>query len=61
MIPVSDIEYLMVREAEERLASRRAVNELARQAHAKMAELYCDQVWAAREAGNHEALTPAEP
>lgn len=61
MIPVNDIEYLMVREMEERLASRRAISEPARLAHAKMADLYDDQAWAARRSVCNEALTPAEP
>lgn len=61
MIPVNDIEYLMVREMEERLACRKAIGEPARLAHAKMADLYGDQVWTARTSVGDEALSSADP
>jgi hypothetical protein len=50
MIPKYDIEYSLVREAEERLASKNAVDETARVAHAELADRYADRAWSAREA-----------
>ncbi len=50
MIPEYDIEYSLVREAEERLASKNAADETARMAHAELAERYADRAWSAREA-----------
>jgi hypothetical protein len=50
MIPKYDIEYSLVREAEERLASKNAVVDTARIAHARLADLYADRAWSAREA-----------
>jgi hypothetical protein len=60
MIPLHDIDYLMVREAEERLASKNAAGEPARQAHAILADLYDDQAWKARDASCEEALISVE-
>jgi hypothetical protein len=50
MPPKYDIDYLLVREAEERLAARYAACAPSRQAHAKLADLYADQTWAIRDA-----------
>jgi hypothetical protein len=50
MIPDYDIEYSLVREAEERLASKNAADETARMAHAELADRYADRAWSAREA-----------
>lgn len=50
MVPKYDIEYSLVREAEERLASATAADARAREAHLEMAERYADRAWSAREA-----------
>lgn len=50
MIPKYDIEYSLVREAEERLASKNAADDTARVAHAALADRYADRAWSAREA-----------
>jgi hypothetical protein len=50
MIPENDVEYSLVREAEERLASKNASSDTARIAHAKLADRYAERAWAAREA-----------
>lgn len=50
MIPEYDLEYSLVREAEERLASKNAADETARVVHAELADRYADRAWSAREA-----------
>lgn len=50
MIPKYDIEYSLVREAEERLASKNAADDTARVAHPELADRYADRAWSAREA-----------
>lgn len=50
MIPNYDIDYSLVREAQERLASKNAVDRSARDAHAELADRYADRAWSAREA-----------
>jgi hypothetical protein len=50
MIPEYDIEYSLVREAEERLASKNAADETARMVHTELADRYADRAWSAREA-----------
>lgn len=56
MIPKYDIEYSLVREAEERLASKNAADEAARVAHAELADRYADRAWSAREARCEDEL-----
>jgi hypothetical protein len=56
MIPRYDIEYSLVREAEERLASKNAADETARMAHAELAGRYADRAWSAREARCEDSL-----
>jgi VIT1/CCC1 family predicted Fe2+/Mn2+ transporter len=56
MIPQYDIEYSLVREAEERLASKNAADETARMAHAELADLYAERAWSAREARCEDSL-----
>lgn len=56
MIPKYDIEYSLVREAEERLASKNAADETARVAHAELADHYADRAWSAREARCEDSL-----
>jgi hypothetical protein len=55
MIPKYDIEYSLVREAEERLASKNAADDTARIAHTELAERYADRAWSAREAQYKDA------
>jgi hypothetical protein len=50
MISENDIDYCLVREAEERLASKNASSDTARIAHAELADRYAERAWAAREA-----------
>jgi hypothetical protein len=56
MIPKYDIEYSVVREAEERLASKNASDETARVVHAELADRYADRAWSAREARCEDEL-----
>jgi hypothetical protein len=56
MIPKYDIEYSLVREAEERLATKNAANDTARMAHAELADRYADRAWSAREARCEDGL-----
>jgi hypothetical protein len=56
MIPEYDIEYSLVREAEERLASKNAADDTARVAHAELANRYADRAWAARDARCEDGL-----
>jgi hypothetical protein len=56
MIPKYDIEYSLVREAEERLASKNAADDTARVAHAELANRYADRAWAARNARYEDSI-----
>lgn len=50
MVPQYDIEYSLMREAQERAAALATTDPLAREIHLELADRYADRAWGAREA-----------